>query len=77
MGISDIKFDNYLNKNGKLNKEGKIIFEKLQNYKNFLFSLKILDPSCGSGAFLNSALQFLISEHKEIDNIISELKMKN
>jgi len=74
LGISDIEFDNYLNKNGKLNKEGKIIFEKLQNYKNFLFSLKILDPSCGSGAFLNSALQFLISEHKEIDNIISELK---
>jgi len=37
--------------------------------------MKILDPSCGSGAFLNSALQFLISEHKEIDNIISELKL--
>ncbi|MCF6318603.1 MAG: N-6 DNA methylase, partial [Proteobacteria bacterium] len=36
-------------------------------------SLKILDPACGSGAFLNQALNFLIAEHKNIDDIITEL----
>ena len=36
-------------------------------------SLKILDPACGSGAFLNQALSFLIEEHKNIDDLIAEL----
>ena len=36
-------------------------------------SLKIIDPACGSGAFLNQALNFLIDEHKNIDDIIAEL----
>ncbi len=57
----------------KLNQKGKDLFETLQNYKNWLLTLKILDPACGSGAFLNATLEFLIVEHKEIDNIISEL----
>ena len=56
-----------------LNKKGKQLFETLQAYKNWLLTLKILDPACGSGAFLNATLDFLIAEHKEIDNIISEL----
>jgi len=38
-----------------------------------LLSLKIIDPACGSGAFLNQALNFLIQEHKDIDDIIAEL----
>jgi type II restriction/modification system DNA methylase subunit YeeA len=35
--------------------------------------LKIVDPACGSGAFLNQALNFLLEEHKIIDDIIAEL----
>ncbi len=46
---------------------------KLKTYKNWLLSLKILDPACGSGAFLNQAIEFLINEHKQIDELISEL----
>ena len=46
---------------------------KFQEYKNWLLSLKILDPACGSGAFLNSALDFLIKEHQQIDDLISDL----
>ncbi len=65
--------DSFYQKNGKLNQKGKNLFEILQTYKNWLLSLKILDPACGSGAFLNTTLDFLIAEHKEIDNIISEL----
>jgi len=57
----------------KLNPKGKQLFQTLQTYKTWLLSLKILDPACGSGAFLNATLDFLIAEHKEIDNIISEL----
>lgn len=46
--------------------------EKLENYKEWLLDLKICDPSCGSGAFLNQALRKLIDEH----NYISELESK-
>ncbi len=51
-------------------KKGEQLFDKLENYKEWLLSLKILDPACGSGAFLNQVLNFLIDEH----NFIIELK---
>ncbi|MFA6685658.1 MAG: N-6 DNA methylase, partial [Arcobacteraceae bacterium] len=40
--------------------------ENLESYRNWLLQLKILDPACGSGAFLNQALEYLISEHKSL-----------
>ncbi|NCD11318.1 MAG: restriction endonuclease subunit M [Epsilonproteobacteria bacterium] len=40
--------------------------ENLEHYKNWLLHVKILDPACGSGAFLNQALEYLIKEHKEL-----------
>ena len=40
--------------------------ENLEIYKDWLFNLKILDPACGSGAFLNQALEYLIKEHKQL-----------
>ncbi len=71
--IYEIEFDiNYKTKKG-LNKKGKELYGKLNNYKEWLKGLKILDPACGSGAFLNQALQFLIAEHKTIDDLIAEL----
>ena len=42
---------------------------KLDNYRNWLLTLTILDPACGSGAFLNQALNFLIKEHTCIDEL--------
>jgi len=59
-----------------LTNESKELFDKLTTYKNWLFNLKILDPACGSGAFLIEALHFLIHEHKEIDDRICELENK-
>ncbi len=59
--------------NVSLSKKGKELFETLNNYKEWLLTLKILDPACGSGAFLNATLDFLITEHKKTDNLISEL----
>ncbi|GER58134.1 type II endonuclease-methyltransferasefusion protein [Patiriisocius marinus] len=44
----------------------------LDNYRDWLLQLTICDPACGSGAFLNQALDFLIKEHSYID----ELKTK-
>jgi type I restriction-modification system DNA methylase subunit len=37
-------------------------------YREWILQITIVDPACGSGAFLNSALDFLIAEHKWIDN---------
>ncbi|RCS26469.1 restriction endonuclease subunit M [Polaribacter sp. WD7] len=44
----------------------------LDEYRDWLLQLTICDPACGSGAFLNQALNFLIAEHTYID----ELKTK-
>lgn len=40
---------------------------RLEDYRKWLLSLKILDPACGSGAFLNAALKKLRQEHTLID----------
>ncbi|MBR3522272.1 MAG: N-6 DNA methylase [Prevotella sp.] len=47
----------------------KRLLERLHQYREWLLTLTILDPACGSGAFLNAALQFLMSEHKHIDEM--------
>jgi type I restriction-modification system DNA methylase subunit len=72
--IEEIEFDvTYRNKTGKLSEKGKSLYQKLKTYKDWLKTLKIIDPACGSGAFLNQALNFLIKEHANIDDIIAEL----
>ncbi len=73
MNIYEIEFDDgYRTKKG-LNKKGKQLYKKLNDYKKWLNLLKIIDPACGSGAFLNQALDFLIKENIQIDNFIAEL----
>src|SRR5574344_476128 len=52
----------------KLTKQEQQIKENLLLYKNWVLNLKILDPACGSGAFLNQALEYLINEHKNLQN---------
>ena len=49
------------------------LFEKLTNYRNWLLQITICDPACGSGAFLNQALDFLINEHRYIDELQAKL----
>ena len=48
------------------------LVEILDTYRDWLLQITICDPACGSGAFLNQALDFLIKEH----NYIDELKAK-
>ena len=50
-----------------------ILSDKLTEYRNWLLHLTICDPACGSGAFLNEALEFLITEHKYIDELHAKL----
>jgi len=51
----------------KRKEKRKILIKKLDIYRQWLLKLTICDPACGSGAFLNQALNFLIEEHKIID----------
>jgi len=51
----------------------KALDNKLTDYRNWLLTLTILDPACGSGAFLNQALDFLITEHRKIDDLRAQL----
>ena len=51
----------------------KTLDDKLTDYQKWLLSITILDPACGSGAFLNQALDFLISEHRKIDDLKAQL----
>ena len=58
---------------GRTKKKLKELVEKLDTYRNWLLTLTICDPACGSGAFLNQALDFLINEHHYIDEIKAKL----
>ena len=49
------------------------LLEKLTTYRNWLLQITICDPACGSGAFLNQALDFLITEHHYIDELQAKL----
>jgi type I restriction-modification system DNA methylase subunit len=69
----DIAIFEFQKTDGKLNAKGIELYTTLNKYKDWLLTLKILDPACGSGAFLNQAVNFLIQEHKFVDDIIAEL----
>lgn len=66
LGINDADFAD-INANKRKDKISKIAI--LKKYREFLFGLKICDPACGSGAFLNATLKFLKAEHQLIDEM--------
>lgn len=51
----------------------KKLTQKLEDYRKWLLQITICDPACGSGAFLNQALEFLIVEHQYIDELQAKL----
>ncbi|NOZ62372.1 MAG: N-6 DNA methylase [Calditrichaeota bacterium] len=61
-------------KQGKLTRKASELLGRLKSYAEYLLSLKILDPACGSGAFLNQALEFLIEEHQFVDDYRRQLE---
>lgn len=70
----EIEESEYLkSRKGRTKKKLKELVEKLDTYRNWLLTLTICDPACGSGAFLNQALDFLIHEHHYIDELKAKL----
>ena len=63
--------DNYTPDKRKAKK--KELLNALDTYQNWLLEITIVDPACGSGAFLNQALDFLIQEHRSIDELRAQL----
>lgn len=57
----------YDKKRNKKQKEALLV--PIEAYRKWLLQLTILDPACGSGAFLNEALNFLMAEHQYIDEL--------
>ena len=61
------------NRKGRTTAKLKELRDQLENYRNWLLQITICDPACGSGAFLNQALDFLIKEHQYIDELQTSL----
>lgn len=70
MGIDEAEY--FADKNRQMATK-KRLMEKLQAYREWLLGITICDPACGSGAFLNAALAFLINEHKLIDEMETKI----
>ena len=54
---------------GDAKKRSRKRIANLEVYREWLLQLTICDPACGSGAFLNQALEFLINEHRYLDEL--------
>ena len=61
--------DDYFSDQRRQLQTKKRLLDQLQQYRKWLLEITILDPACGSGAFLNAALQFLMAEHKHLDEM--------
>lgn len=57
----------------KRKRDKKALLQKLDDYRSWLLQLTICDSACGSGAFLNAALEFLIKEHSYVDELTAKL----
>lgn len=71
LGIIDVEYAK-----GRRNRKKetiKILGENLQAYRKWLLNITICDPACGSGAFLNQALEFLMEEHAYVDELQAQL----
>lgn len=44
-----------------------------ENYRNSLMNIRIIDISCGSGAFLNQAFSFLLNEAVKVNTAINNI----
>ncbi len=70
MGIDEAEY--FADKNRQMATKKRLL-DQLTAYREWLLGITICDPACGSGAFLNAALQFLMAEHKLIDEMEAKL----
>jgi tRNA1(Val) A37 N6-methylase TrmN6 len=66
--------ETFFTKKRALSDKGKKFNSKIQEYRNWLLNLKICDPACGSGAFLNQTMEFLIQEHADLDAMVLRIQ---
>ena len=69
----EINEEDYTQDKKRQKKTLESLLKKLKEYRNWLLQLTICDPACGSGAFLNEALNFLIKEHQYITELEAKL----
>ena len=69
----DINEEEYFSERKRQTDTKKRLLEQLRTYREWLLQITILDPACGSGAFLNAALTFLMNEHKLIDEMEAKI----
>lgn len=65
--------EEYFTDKKRQQKTKEILLGKINTYRDWLHQITIIDPACGSGAFLNEALNFLITEHKYVDELEAKL----
>jgi hypothetical protein len=65
--------EDYFTDKKRQKKTIKGLVDKLEAYRKWLLQVTIIDPACGSGAFLNEALNFLIAEHTYVDELQAKL----
>lgn len=66
IGINDI---DYFSDEKLSTKRKQQMMATITEYREWLLQLTICDPACGSGAFLNAALRFLMDEHHTLDEM--------
>ena len=71
IGIDESNFEK--ERKGRKKATLKKLTAQLDEYRNWLLQITICDPACGSGAFLNQALEFLIKEHRYLDELKAKL----
>ena len=70
MGIDEAEY--FADKNRQMATKKRLL-DQLTKYRDWLLGITICDPACGSGAFLNAALQFLMAEHKLLDEMEAKI----
>ena len=70
MGIDEAEY--FADKNRQMATKKRLL-DQLTQYREWLLGFTICDPACGSGAFLNAALQFLMAEHKLLDEMEAKI----
>jgi type I restriction-modification system DNA methylase subunit len=70
---SELGIDN-LNEYPETEEEKEIQISLWEKYKEALQTVKVLDPACGSGAFLTQTFDYLLKEWQIVLDVISKLK---
>jgi len=63
-----------ISKKRKANKNIELHIQALEAYREKLKNIRVLDPACGSGAFLNQVFDFLYKEGQKVNSEIAMLK---